>query len=268
MKAISKNIANLSIASSSQVIESNHPRENIPLQEYSQELLHSLKRIAIFTELGQTALIGHENHRINNTPLQRLLKNHTMYSKLSHNELREKITLHIAFILHQEENYLKSFSIIHNGLKIGKNNINPEILKTLFPTPYISQIENLVGPDIDPYIILSLIRQESAFNPKAKSRVGARGLMQLMPSTARQIERRLTSRTLHNPKTNLKVGIHYFVKLYNQYNKNLIYTLSAYNAGENRVKRWKKEYFKNHPTLYVIESIPFKENQSLRQAHF
>ena len=93
----------------------------------------------------------------------------------------------------------------------------------------------------------------------AKSRVGARGLMQLMPTTARQIARRLASQKLHHPKTNLKLGIHYFMKLYNKYDKNLIYTLSAYNAGENRVKRWKREYFKDHPTLYKIESIPFKE---------
>ena len=113
--------------------------------------------------------------------------------------------------------------------------------------------------DIDPYIILSLIRQESAFNPSARSRVGARGLMQLMPETAKRIIRKLPSQALHNPQTNLKVGIRYFIKLYQKYNKNLIYTLAAYNAGENRVKRWRRQYFKNHSMLHVIEAIPFKE---------
>ena len=233
--------------------------EHIPLAEYSNDLLKTLKRIQVFTKLNQGNLVSHETRHINTAPISNLLRNPTMYSRVSYQELREKITLHIAFILSHEKSYLKSFTLIHGGIKTGRQNINPSLIKALFPSPYISQIASMAPRDIDPYIILSLIRQESAFNPSAKSRVGARGLMQLMPGTARRIIRRLPSRALRNPQTNLKVGIRYFIKLYQKYNKNLIYTLAAYNAGENRVKRWRRQYFKDHSMLHVIEAIPFKE---------
>lgn len=257
LKTISKDFKHP--ATITNVINPAYAWEYIPLQEYSRNLVNSLKRISIFTELRQTDLISYENHRINTSSIEKLLKNYSMYPRASNEELREKITLHIASILGQGKNYLKSFLIIYRGIKADKHNINITLLRTLFPTPYMAQIENMTSQEIDPYIILSLIRQESAFDPKAKSPVGARGLMQIMPQTAKQISRRLSSQALHNPKMNLKVGIYYFIKLYKQYNKNLIYTLAAYNAGESRVKRWKKEYFKDHSVLRVIESIPLKE---------
>ena len=257
LKVISKHSQSLSIPKN--IMNPAYAWEYIPLNEYSDDLIKSLKRISIFTKLHQIDLISYENHNINNSSIDKLLKNYSLYPRVSNEELREKITLHIASVLAQGKNYLTSFSIIHKGIKKGKHNINTTLLKTLFPTPYIEEIENLAEKDIDPYIILSLIRQESAFNPKARSPVGARGLMQIMPQTAKQISRNISSRALNNPKMNLKLGINYFIKLYNKYDKNLIYTLAAYNAGENRVKRWKKEYFKNYSSLHVIESIPIKE---------
>ncbi|MCY4643692.1 MAG: lytic transglycosylase domain-containing protein [Bacteriovoracales bacterium] len=241
------------------IINPVYASASIPLEEYSDNLITAFKRIKIFSELDQMDFVSHENHYIYRSPVRELLKNYSMYPVSSYEELKEKIVLHMVSILHEEQNFLKSFTIILKGIEAGRHDLNFDFLKALFPKPYMAEVKRLVGPKIDPYIIISLIRQESAFNPLARSRVGARGLMQLMPATARSMGRRISSGALNNAKTNLKVGIRYFIKLYKKYDRNLIYTLAAYNAGENRVKRWKREYFKNRSLLHDIEAIPFKE---------
>ena len=238
-----------------------HSHKHVPAQEYSHVLVAYFKRIKSFSKLQYPALIAYENNFINKTPIDLLLNNHQMYSTLDENNIRGEITLYVASIFNQNKNYLNSFSLISKKVRSGELNISSGLLKKLFPTPYISEVKKIVSSEIDPYIILSLIRQESAFNPKAKSRVGARGLMQLMPTTARQMMKRLSHKSLVNPKINLKLGIQYFAKLYTQYNKNLIYSLAAYNAGGNRIRVWKKKYFKNYPILHIIESIPFNETR-------
>ena len=234
-------------------------QDQIPLEEYSEKLIKSIKRIKIFNELKFSDLINQEIYHLNQSPLQDFFTNYKMYPKSSDGELRENITLKIASLLNKGDNYLNSFILIHKKIIKNGNKVNIDILKTLFPTPYIKEVEDIVPKNIDPYIILSLIRQESAFNPSAKSRVGARGLMQLMPATARRIKSSVSSQSLNKPEMNLKIGIQHFTDLYSEYDKNLIHTLAAYNAGRTRVNRWKKEIFKDMPPLYMIESIPFKE---------
>ena len=258
LKKISPNSQGLSIETLPRTKEA-YSTKPLSSHEYSNNMLNALKRIKVFTKLGHTDLVAHEIKYIPQSSIEILLKNRSQYSTQNDEELKDKMMFYVASMLHQDKNYLNSFLILHGGVKIGMHNINPALLKTIFPTPYLSQVKKIIGSRVDPYIILSLIRQESAFNPAAKSPVGARGLMQLMPSTAKSITRRLSTKSLYNPKINLTLGIRYFIKLYKKYNKNLIYTLSAYNAGPHRVRRWEKEYFKDHSTLHVIESIPIKE---------
>ena len=151
--------------------------------------------------------------------------------------------------------------MIHKSLTFKKFLLSQSYLKILFPFEYIHEIKK-IEKDVDPIIILSLIRQESAFNPQAISRVGARGLMQLMPSTAKSMEKKVKNFQLKNPQLNLRLGIRYFKKLLHKYNGNLIYTLAAYNAGESRIENWKKKIFNSEDPLSTIESIPFKETRN------
>jgi soluble lytic murein transglycosylase-like protein len=90
---------------------------------------------------------------------------------------------------------------------------------------------------IDPELAFRLVRVESAFNPRARSRVGALGLTQLMPGTARWFDRSLTREGILAPKTNLRVGFRYLHGLIDKYGGDLQLALLAYNRGDGAVDR-------------------------------
>ena len=139
-------------------------------------------------------------------------------------------------------------------------------IEVRFPLSYTDKIlENSVQHKLNPVIIYGLIRRESAFNEKAHSPTGARGLMQIMPRTGRDIARNLKERwrgnnSLYNPVTNLKYGSYYYQKLLTQFDGNYALALAAYNAGPHRVKKWLPET-EALPADIWIETIPFHETR-------
>ncbi|MBF0205795.1 MAG: lytic transglycosylase domain-containing protein [Oligoflexia bacterium] len=145
--------------------------------------------------------------------------------------------------------------------------MNNILLFTLFPNPYSELIKKLaIEAGLDPLIVTSLIKQESAFNADAVSSAGARGLMQLMPLTAKSIKKKVRREQLAIPEHNLRIGITYLKKLLIRYNGNLIYSLMAYNAGEKNADRWIKHIFpKLSDQLQIVEAIPFSETQGYVQ---
>lgn len=166
-----------------------------------------------------------------------------------------------AKVLSENGDYLDSFKVIISGLNSGRLPFSKEVLEILYPTPYFHQIKQKTAKEFDPVIALSLIRQESGFDRRARSRVGARGLMQLMPATARRYKRRLKTSHLYNPSTNISIGTKYFNNLLSRYDNNLVYSLAAYNAGEHRVDRWQNDFLNNDSILQDIENIPFRETR-------
>ena len=90
---------------------------------------------------------------------------------------------------------------------------------------------------LDPELAFRVVKLESGFNPRAVSRVGAIGLVQLMPATARQFDRSLTRDKLYDPKTNATIGFRYLRQLIGNYGGNVRLALLAYNIGEPAVDR-------------------------------
>jgi soluble lytic murein transglycosylase len=141
-----------------------------------------------------------------------------------------------------------------------------EILKVIFPLAYWNSIKReSVARGLDPYVIAALIAQESTFDPKIRSVANAWGLMQIVPATGRRLARNLgirnfTTARLTDPELNIKLGTYYFSRLVQQFG-GTYYALASYNAGENRVVRWKAE----RPGVdedEFIDDIPFPETQN------
>ncbi len=128
---------------------------------------------------------------------------------------------------------------------------------------------------VEPALIHAVIRQESAFDAKAVSRAGARGLMQLMPATARVVARRLKIRHTKNkltadPLHNMRLGSAYLDQLRDNFDGSLILALAAYNAGPGNVKRWIKlngdpRDFSTLDAIDWIEAIPVSETRNYVQ---
>lgn len=134
-----------------------------------------------------------------------------------------------------------------------------ETLNLFFPRAYTDQILSSAGV-VDPVIILSLIRQESAFDPFARSGADARGLMQLLPSTAAKWMQN-SRQELFDPSSNVRVGVKYMETLFKRYDGNVEHVLAAYNAGLRNLDKWKQR-FPNTNTLMFMDLIPFKETRT------
>src|SRR5262249_29534687 len=121
------------------------------------------------------------------------------------------------------------------------------------------ELVNTPSNPVDPLLVLSLIRQESAFNQRAQSLAGARGLMQLLPATAKQMGAKRSSQ-LFDPQINVKVGTKYLARKLQKYEGDVELTLAAYNAGFTRVDNWLKRYPVDNRLLF-LDLIPFKETR-------
>jgi soluble lytic murein transglycosylase len=140
----------------------------------------------------------------------------------------------------------------------------------VFPRPYWAQLEtDAKANNLDPFLVASLIRQESEFNPEAVSRANAYGLMQLLPSTGKSIAKRqgdkhFTTAELLNPTTNLELGTIDLRHSIDRYNGQIEYALAAYNAGDSPVHRWMAtNNYKDIPEW--VESIPYTETREYVQ---
>lgn len=136
-----------------------------------------------------------------------------------------------------------------------------------FPIQYVDQFSRHTDKTKIPLtMLLALTRQESAFNPKAISDVGARGLMQLMPSTARQTARNIrvprpSLGQLFYPPVNIQIGTYHLRELLDEFDNHRVLAFAAYNAGSHRVKEWIRGTSSMN-TLAWIETIPFQETRS------
>jgi soluble lytic murein transglycosylase len=150
-------------------------------------------------------------------------------------------------------------------LAAGGELLPREILEVIFPLEYWDLIRKYAAVhDLDPYLMAALISQESTFAPDVRSVANAVGLMQLLPSTARQQARKLkmtySARLLTDPDANLRLGTAYFAEKMKEFGA-LHLALASYNAGESAVRQWIVER-RGLSAEEFIDDIPYPETQN------
>jgi soluble lytic murein transglycosylase len=164
---------------------------------------------------------------------------------------------------------MKSFSADYLSLPLDQAPV--KFWQMLFPLPYKDDLlVNARDRGLDPWEVAGLIRQESEFNPVAKSRANAYGLMQLIPSTGRMLGRQqgmgsVSTSSLLTPTVSIKLGTEYFRQQLASWDGDKFRTLAAYNAGPGRVHQWLSGSNYREPAEFV-ESIPFSETREYVQA--
>ena len=140
----------------------------------------------------------------------------------------------------------------------------------LFPFPYQQVIiNNSQQQEINPLLVISVIRKESSFAPKISSWAGAVGLMQIVPNTATWVAQQadLPDYVLTKPEDNIKIGTWYLSHNHQRYDQNSLLAIASYNAGTGNVSRWRKRYSLKDPDLF-IEQIPFPETKDYVEGVF
>jgi soluble lytic murein transglycosylase len=142
---------------------------------------------------------------------------------------------------------------------------NLRLLRIVYPFPF----QNIIiaearERDVDPFLAAALIRQESMFNPRARSPVGALGLMQVMPATGKSLARnlgitRFRDDLLTQAELNVHFGMAYLADQLRSYGR-LDAVLAAYNAGPGRIDRW-REFPEYADRLLFAERIPYDETR-------
>jgi len=141
-------------------------------------------------------------------------------------------------------------------------------LEERFPLAYKDLYERYTSDkDIPQSYAMAISRQESAWNPKVRSPVGATGLMQIMPGTATHTVKMFnipgysSPGQLLDPETNINIGTSYLQYVYQQFGNNRIFASAAYNAGPGRVRTWLGNSGGRIDAIAFVESIPFSETR-------
>ncbi len=198
------------------------------------------KRIEALVEIGELPIAEIEMNRVQNLT----------------NDRFKKIILQFAI-----QNDLSSLQI-KTAKYLFKDNAP---IKYLYPMP--KWINNYDMGKMDPILITSMIRQESEFSSFAKSGKKAYGLMQILPSTARMVNKKYdfkaNPRYLYDPKINIETGSLYIASLLelDHINGDLLKALISYNAGPGNLSKWMKKTTFNDDSFLLIESIPSRETR-------
>jgi soluble lytic murein transglycosylase-like protein len=138
--------------------------------------------------------------------------------------------------------------------------VNIETLRLLFPRPFFDELDKM-SSQIDVALLLGLSRQESGFDPSATSGANARGLMQILPSTAKGIKKRMHHADLYDYEKNIEVGGKFLLRLIQMFDGSVEKSLAAYNAGQGILKKWEVRYgFISDPLLF-LDAMPYRETR-------
>lgn len=232
----------------------------VGFHQFDAEFIESVRRLRAWSRLDYKEFMNAEVRGLRRTTIP---LNVARVSVEERERVESDMFYLMSAVIGDEKNFIESFRAAYQSLEKRNILFRRSLLEVLYPRPYFEHLlKTMKNHPADPLLVLSLIRQESVFNPEARSRVGARGLMQLMPLTARRLKRSVREHHLTIPLTNMEIGTRYVEQLFKRYDGNLVHVLAAYNAGEARVEKWKNLYFNSDEMLTNIESIPFLETRN------
>ncbi|HEU0299701.1 MAG TPA: lytic transglycosylase domain-containing protein [Longimicrobium sp.] len=161
------------------------------------------------------------------------------------------------------------------GIRLGRELLerrggewDERLLRVVFPFPFHELLQDEADRvDIDPYLLAGVVRQESSFNPRARSWAGATGLSQIMPATGRWLApatgvSSFDPSLLTVPEINLRMGARYLRDQLRRYGGKRDLALAAYNAGPGRADRWRRELGYGGDPDAFRERIPFTETRT------
>jgi len=215
-----------------------------------------------------------QRQRFEQRELVRLVR---MLGDLGEDKIQERFLARLSFLAETPEDYRLVADLAADvgrldfAVRTAKAARVDEVILPdyLFPT-----IDLPSGDAPEPALVLAVVRQESSFYDEAVSGAGARGLMQLMPTTARQVARRLKvpysrHKLLNDPDYNLMLGRAYLADLADKYDGSYILALAAYNAGPARADSWIRSFGDPRKAgvdpVDWIESLPFEETRNYVQ---
>lgn len=171
-----------------------------------------------------------------------------------------------SWLLYKQGDYSHSMLVARNAM--DKLEIKPDKYdlrwRLVYPLHYYEDIEDYADMSgNNPPLMLSIAREESYFNPGAASYVGAKGLMQLMPSTAEEIARikNLGSYDLFDANSNIKLGNYYYAYIKSMLSGKDISAVASYNGGIGAVTKWKQS-LNYEDTDSFVEQIPYEETKN------
>ncbi len=199
--------------------------------------------------------------------LMRLGLNRLAHGELDRVRRHAKRTAGVTRLLMRE--YARSRAH-HRGLSLAlRSPTSPETRRLRYPLAYWDIVRRHAN-DVDPYLVLSLMRQESRFQRRAVSPANAFGLMQLIRETADREAAKMglpepETPQLFDPELNIRLGVHHLKGLLQYYAGNRVRALAAYNAGKEAVARWTRNFASDDDAAF-IERISYRETRQYVKA--
>lgn len=171
---------------------------------------------------------------------------------------------------------LNEVGAYHHALRLVRSRFREKLERTggvvadglwsvAYPTGLIPTIKMSGANGVDPFLVAAIIREESQYDRRAVSRVGAIGLMQVMPATANAVAQQhrlpsLSREDLFDQETNIRIGARYVEQLFTQFSGNVVQTIAAYNAGPIVVGTWAATY-RGRSEDEFVELIHYQETR-------
>lgn len=221
------------------IIENMRNLEEYPINYKSRIYKDNIKRLESIAELGDGEILKIEFENMEFSDKDEIFKDYLM------SNIYEKGGFYLNAVLNSRK-HQEDFSNFSN------------LLPLLYPKYYDILVRKAAKKyDIEEALIYSVILQESVFEPSLISKSGAIGLMQIMPSTARDMSPDITAENLSIPDTNIDFGARYLKKLLIKFDGNIPKAVASYNAGANNVIKWTSD----EKGDLDIEKIPFSETK-------